>query len=74
MTFNFPSLGSAAVPGEAISSFSRFSLPFSWLFLYLKGHFHGHFELFDVNSVPESLVVPLPIHKILLLNCEEDIA
>ena len=38
-----------------------------------RGHCHGHFELFDVNSVPESLLVPLPIHKILLLNYDEDI-
>ena len=39
----------------------------------LKGHCHGYFERFQVNSVPESLIAPLPIHRMLLLNYEEDI-
>ena len=34
---------------------------------------HGYFERFSVNSVPESSIIPLPMHKILLLNYEEDI-
>ena len=32
---------------------------------------YGYFERFLGNSVPESLTVPLPIHKIHPLNYEE---
>ena len=41
--------------------------------LILKGQSHGYFEHFKVNSALESLIAPLLIPKILLLNYKKDI-
>ena len=45
----------------------------TWASRVLKGHCHGYFERFQVHSVPESLILPSTIYKILVLNYEEDI-